>query len=84
MDKANAVLVWIIRSKNALEGFACVAFLDTCDPFGCTGGYYFTAAGAAFAAIPVITEFDIGHNIISRSVFVGLNQAVREMIDEIG
>ena len=37
----------------------------------------------ALAAIPAITEFNIGHNIISRSVFVGLNQAVREMIDAI-
>ena len=37
----------------------------------------------ALAAIPEITEFNIGHNIISRSVFVGLNQAVREMIDSI-
>lgn len=35
---------------------------------------------AALAAIPELTEFNIGHNIISRSVFVGLNQAVREMI----
>jgi pyridoxine 5-phosphate synthase len=32
------------------------------------------------AAIPDITEFNIGHNIISRAVFVGLNQAVKEMI----
>lgn len=39
---------------------------------------------AALAAIPEITEFNIGHNIISRSVFVGLNQAVKEMIDAIG
>ncbi len=38
---------------------------------------------AALAAIPEITEFNIGHNIISRAVFVGLNQAVREMIDAI-
>jgi pyridoxine 5-phosphate synthase len=37
----------------------------------------------SLAAIPAITEFNIGHNIISRSVFVGLNQAVREMIDAI-
>ncbi|MEK7855325.1 MAG: pyridoxine 5'-phosphate synthase, partial [Acidobacteriota bacterium] len=35
---------------------------------------------AALAAIPEITEFNIGHNIISRAVFVGLNQAVKEMI----
>jgi len=37
----------------------------------------------ALAAISEISEFNIGHNIISRSVFVGLNQAVREMIDAI-
>ena len=37
----------------------------------------------AVAAIKQITEFNIGHNIISRSVFVGLNQAVREMIESI-
>lgn len=38
---------------------------------------------AALAAIPEITEFNIGHNIISRAVFIGLNQAVREMIEAI-
>jgi pyridoxine 5-phosphate synthase len=37
----------------------------------------------ALAAIPDISEFNIGHNIISRAVFVGLNQAVREMIQAI-
>jgi pyridoxine 5-phosphate synthase len=35
------------------------------------------------ASIPEITEFNIGHNIISRSIFVGIEQAVREMIDAI-
>ena len=34
----------------------------------------------ALAAIPEITEFNIGHHIISRSVFIGLDQAVRGMI----
>ena len=37
----------------------------------------------ALASIPEISEFNIGHNIISRSVFVGLNQAVREMVEAI-
>ena len=37
----------------------------------------------ALAGIPEITEFNIGHNIVSRSVFVGLGQAVREMTDAI-
>ena len=36
---------------------------------------------AALARTPEITEFNIGHNIISRAVFVGLNQAVKEMIE---
>ncbi|MEP6945666.1 MAG: pyridoxine 5'-phosphate synthase [Acidobacteriota bacterium] len=35
------------------------------------------------AAIPEITEFNIGHNIISRAVFVGLENAVREMLSAI-
>jgi pyridoxine 5-phosphate synthase len=33
----------------------------------------------AVAAIEEITEFNIGHNIISRAIFAGLEQAVREM-----
>lgn len=37
----------------------------------------------AVAAIGEITEFNIGHNIIARSVFVGLGRAVREMCDAI-
>jgi pyridoxine 5-phosphate synthase len=38
---------------------------------------------AGVALIADITEFNIGHNIVSRSIFVGLNQAVREMIEAI-
>ena len=37
----------------------------------------------AVARIEEITEFNIGHNIISRAVFVGLERAVREMREEI-
>ena len=33
----------------------------------------------AVANISEITEFNIGHNIIARSIFVGLERAVREM-----
>jgi pyridoxine 5-phosphate synthase len=32
------------------------------------------------AAIPSITELDIGHSVISRAVFVGLDRAVRDML----
>ena len=35
----------------------------------------------AIAAIPQITELNIGHAIVARSVFVGFQQAVREMKD---
>ena len=35
----------------------------------------------AVAAIKKITEFNIGHNIVSRAIFVGLENAVREMRD---
>jgi pyridoxine 5-phosphate synthase len=38
----------------------------------------------ALAAIPEITEFNIGHNIISRAVFVGLENAVKGMLAAIG
>ena len=38
----------------------------------------------AVAAIKPITEFNIGHNIIARSIFVGLDNAVREMRRAIG
>lgn len=37
----------------------------------------------AVAAIPEITEYNIGHNIVARSVFVGLERAVREMREAI-
>lgn len=37
----------------------------------------------SLAAIPEISEFNIGHNIISRAVFVGLDTAVKEMIEAI-
>jgi pyridoxine 5-phosphate synthase len=37
----------------------------------------------ALAEIPEITEFNIGHHIISRSIFIGLERAVTEMVDAI-
>jgi len=38
----------------------------------------------AVAQIKQITEFNIGHNIIARAIFVGLENAVREMRSAIG
>jgi len=37
----------------------------------------------ALAAIPEITEFNIGHHIISNAIFAGLENSIREMIDAI-
>jgi len=37
----------------------------------------------AIAAIPEIAEFNIGHHIISRSIFIGLESAVKEMLTAI-
>jgi pyridoxine 5-phosphate synthase len=34
---------------------------------------------AAIAAVPGFSEFNIGHSIVSRAVFVGMREAVREM-----
>jgi pyridoxine 5-phosphate synthase len=34
-----------------------------------------------FRFLPQIEEYSIGHSIMARAVFVGLDQAVREMID---
>ena len=31
------------------------------------------------SAIKQITEFNIGHNIVARAIFIGLDNAVREM-----
>ena len=35
--------------------------------------------GALVAAIPEIEELNIGHHVISRAIFVGLDTAVREL-----
>ena len=46
------------------------------------GGHGLTYANVgAVAAIPEIAELNIGHSIIARAVFVGLERAVREMVD---
>ena len=37
----------------------------------------------AVAAISEITEFNIGHNVVAHSIFVGLERAVREMVKAI-
>lgn len=36
---------------------------------------------AAVAAIPEVEELNIGHSIVSRAAFVGIERAIREMLD---
>ncbi|MFQ6673076.1 MAG: pyridoxine 5'-phosphate synthase, partial [Candidatus Tectimicrobiota bacterium] len=35
------------------------------------------------AQVPFIEELNIGHNIVARAIFVGMERAVREMVDAI-
>jgi pyridoxine 5-phosphate synthase len=34
-----------------------------------------------FKTVPKIEEYSIGHSIVSRAVFVGMERAVREMVE---
>jgi pyridoxine 5-phosphate synthase len=43
-----------------------------------------TANVGPVASIPGIEELNIGHSIVSRAVLVGMEQAVREMLDAMG
>ena len=38
-----------------------------------------TTTVGAVAAIPEIEELNIGHHVVSRAIFVGLDAAVREL-----
>jgi pyridoxine 5-phosphate synthase len=38
---------------------------------------------AAIAAIPVLVELNIGHSIVAEALFVGLEEAVRRMKEQI-
>jgi pyridoxine 5-phosphate synthase len=62
------------------EAAACAKSLSLIAAAG-HGLTYQNIGGAA--AISDITEFNIGHNIVSRSIFAGLEQAVFEMLDAI-
>lgn len=45
-------------------------------------GLHYENVGAV-AAIPEVMELNIGHSIVARAVFVGLERAVREMVERI-
>jgi pyridoxine 5-phosphate synthase len=83
---ANACLARTGRHAGGAEATAALAdirsALDTGLAEGLTvhGGHGLTYNNvAAVAAMAGFTEFNIGHSIISRAVFVGLREAVAEM-----
>lgn len=73
-EKANAEIERIRRAAEYAKSLGLIV----------AAGHGLTYRNiGALAAIPEITEFNIGHNIISRSVFTGLFRAVEEMIEAI-
>lgn len=74
LERAKAELERIKRAAQHAQEFGLVI----------AAGHGLTYRNiAALARMSEISEFNIGHNIVSRSIFVGLEQAVREMIEAI-
>ncbi|HTH51292.1 MAG TPA: pyridoxine 5'-phosphate synthase, partial [Pyrinomonadaceae bacterium] len=68
------IAVELDRIRNAAEHAIKVGIVVA-------AGHGITTANVRdLAAIPQITEFNIGHHIISRSIFVGIENAVNEML----
>jgi pyridoxine 5-phosphate synthase len=75
---ANARL--LKEEQAALEGVAQAAKLAYKFGMGVSAGHGLTYRNVKrLTQIQEIVEYNIGHSIISRAVFVGLDQAVREM-----
>jgi pyridoxine 5-phosphate synthase len=73
-----------VRAANEVERIRNAAIHGTNLGLKVAAGHGLTYRNVgALAAIPEITEFNIGHNIISRAVFTGLYKAVEEMIGKI-
>jgi pyridoxine 5-phosphate synthase len=67
-------------SPGALEALRCAARRGVEIGIAVHAGHGLTVKNVgAVAAIPEIEELNIGHSIISRAVFVGLDEAVREI-----
>jgi pyridoxine 5-phosphate synthase len=74
----------LIQVRNEIERLAEAAKYAASLGLVVAAGHGLTYKNvSAIAKIKEISEFNIGHNIISRSIFVGLEQAVREMIQAI-
>lgn len=76
-----AALEGSMQAANELRRLRAAASLATQYGIRVAAGHGLTYRNVgAVAAIQEVTEFNIGHNIIARSVFAGLDQAVREMM----
>ena len=70
--------------EKELTRIAAAARLATKSGLKVSAGHGLTYRNVgAVARIPEIEEFNIGHNIIARAALVGLDRAVREMIEAI-
>lgn len=73
-----------LRAKHELRRLREAAALASQYGLHVAAGHGLTNRNVgAVAEISEITEFNIGHNIVARAVFVGLDQAVREMLNAI-
>lgn len=85
----NAVELWTGGYAHARTPDECAAALDTLRAgiaaglergLEVHGGHGLTYRNVApVAALPGFSEFNIGHSIVARSIFVGMREAVREM-----
>jgi len=72
------------RAKQEIERIKRAAFSAENLGLKVAAGHGLTVRNVgALASIAEIEEFNIGHSIISRSIFVGLENAVKEMIESI-
>ena len=70
-----------VAAAEALEEIKAAAILADSSGIRVHGGHGLTYRNVcAVCQIPEIEELNIGHNIISRAVLVGLDTAVREML----
>jgi pyridoxine 5-phosphate synthase len=68
------------RDLRTLEALQEAARLGAEGGLAVHAGHGLTVANVgAVAAIPVVEELNIGHSVVSRAIFVGLREAVREL-----
>ncbi len=71
-----------IQAEKALEAIRTAAILAESLGMSVHAGHGLTYRNTqGITTVPQIEELNIGHNIISRAVLVGLDRAVREMVE---